>query len=668
MPRNSKQRAAKSAAKHQASLGTARPVLDDAARQPATVSSKNVMDDQVGPQKRFASVNVWIIVAMLLHALISGHAASTKSATFDESVHTLGGLLQWRWEDYRLDPETPALWKHLAALATTGSPLKVDFQHLDSRSMLENMNVQEKWAIKVLFRTEGNNGAALIDRARIVMPIFGAVVVLLVGAWAQHLAGKAAGAIAAFWAAFDPNLLAHSGLVTSDVACTAALLACFYCCWRMCQSASLARVALFSLACGLAACIKFTSLALPVFLLPMAMIRIVQATPWRVVGGKQVIQTSGRLTIVVLGIALAGGTAWLTIWATYGFRYLPTADSSLSFNTQFPINLYAHNQWISQQLKSGKPIDKQPKSGVVELNRVQEFCLLAHKYQLLPQAYLQGLAYQQAMSNASPCFVDGQRHGGSDLLFFPKAWAYKTPLTTIVAVVLALVSLTWSVLRRDWAIALDLCYLFLPYAALLVLALSYSLNIGLRHLLPVFPLMWIGLGVALAKAIKEQWVAKVAILLLAANCLESLTNHPNYIAYFNLASRGENQGLDRLSDSNLDWGQDLKLLAQWQQEHRDVPLFLSYFGSADPAAYGVDYQNISPGYFYAATTTTPDANSRGVLAYSATWLQGTYLPSGPLRDQMDILRQHAQPTEVLGGTIYLYELPIKWKNAKGRSL
>jgi hypothetical protein len=633
---------------------------------PTSSAGKHETRNEEGQPSWFARINLWIAAAMLLHVLIAGHAASTKSATFDESVHSLGGMLQWRWSDYRLDPETPSLWKHLAALATIGLPLKVDLQQQDSRAMLENMNVQEKWAINVLFRTKENDGAALIDRARIVMPIFGAVVVLLVGVWAQHLAGKAAGAIGAFWAAFDPNLLAHSGLVTSDVACTASLLACFYFCWRMCQSASLARTSLFSVACGLAACIKFTSLALPVFLAPMALIRIVQATPWRVVWGKQATQISGRLAMVVLGIVLSGGTAWLTIWAAYGFRYLPTADSNLSFNTQFPINLYAHNQWISQRLKLGEPLDKPPKSGVVDLNRVQEFCLLAHKYQLLPQAYLQGLAYQQAMSNASPCFIDGQRHGGGDLLFFPKAWAYKTPLTTIFAVVLTLAYWAWNVCRRNWAIALDLSYLFLPYAALLVLALSYSLNIGLRHLLPVFPLMWIGLGVAIARVIKQHWISRLAFVLLAVNGLESLTNHPNYIAYFNLASRGNNQGLDRLSDSNLDWGQDLKLLAQWQQAHRDVPLYLSYFGSADPAAYGVDYQNISPGYFYATTTATPDINSHGFLAYSATWLQGTYVPSGPLRDQMDMIRQHARPTEVLGGTIYLYSLPIEWNNSKGQ--
>ncbi|HAC91931.1 MAG TPA: hypothetical protein DCF63_15090 [Planctomycetaceae bacterium] len=661
MPMNSKKRNAKGAARPNAGSGQVESIQVDSASVPTSSAGKHETRNEVEQPSWFARINLWIVAAMLLHVLIAGHAASTKSATFDESVHALGGMLQWRWSDYRLDPETPSLWKHLAALATIGLPLEVNFQQPDSRAMLENMNAQERWAIKVLFQTEENDGVALIDRARMIMPIFGAGVVLLVGLWAQHLAGKLAGAVSAFWAAVDPNLLAHSGLVTSDVACTASLLACFYYCWRMCQRASLSRVAMFSAACGIAACIKFTSLALPVFLLPMALMRIIQPSPWQVVGGHLVSKTSGRLAMVGLGIALAGGTAWLAIWSSYGFRYLPTADSNLSFNTQFPINIYAHNQWLNQQMKSGQPLGKPPESGVVELNRVQEFCLLAQKYQLLPQAYLQGLAYQQAMSNASPSFIDGQHQAGGSMLFFPKAWAYKSPLTTIVAVLLSLVYLTWNAYRRRRTMALELAYLFLPFAALIVMSLIYSLNIGLRHLLPAFPLMWIGLGVAIATAFRKQLTARVVVGLLVMVALESLASHPNYIAYFNFASRGNNQGLDRLSDSNLDWGQDIRLLDRWQEDHRDVPLYLSYFGSADPAAYVVDYQNISPGYFYATTTATPDINSRGFLAYSATWLQGTYVPSGPLRDQMDMIRQHARPTEVLGGTIYLYSLPIQWR-------
>ena len=69
--------------------------------------------------------------------------------------------------------------------------------------------------------------------------------------------------------------------------------------------------------------------------------------------------------------------------------------------------------------------------------------------------------------------------------------------------------------------------------------------------------------------------------------------HPNYLAYFNEAAGGPSRGWRWLVDSNIDWGQDLPLLAKWQREHPDRPVHLKYFGTVEPELY-VDVKPLSP--------------------------------------------------------------------------
>jgi hypothetical protein len=108
-----------------------------------------------------------------------------------------------------------------------------------------------------------------------------------------------------------------------------------------------------------------------------------------------------------------------------------------------------------------------------------------------------------------------------------------------------------------------------------------------------------------------------------------------------------------LSDSNLDWGQDLPLLADWQRRHLDRPVFLSYFGAADPSHYGIVYYRISVESQY--PDAMPSTAKKPILAISATMLQGTYL-SVERQKVMQQLRRR-RPLAVLGGSIYLFNLP-----------
>jgi hypothetical protein len=136
---------------------------------------------------------------------------------------------------------------------------------------------------------------------------------------------------------------------------------------------------------------------------------------------------------------------------------------------------------------------------------------------------------------------------------------------------------------------------------------------------------------------------------------ETLTAAPNFIAFFNVLAGGPRGGIAVLGDSNLDWGQDLGALRRWQQANSPRRLYVLSFGPFDPADVGIQCERAWISSRPGQPAGPPRAGAGHVLAISATHLQGTYL-TPDLRMEMLRLRHTLEPIDVLGGTIYLYDL------------
>jgi hypothetical protein len=192
----------------------------------------------------------------------------------------------------------------------------------------------------------------------------------------------------------------------------------------------------------------------------------------------------------------------------------------------------------------------------------------------------------------------------------------------------------------------------LPFMLYGYLAITTKFNLGLRHILPLYPFVFVLIGLAISQVWRfwDKKVRVIIVLLATGLMIESTAAFPDYLSFFNAPSGGKRGGIRLLGDSNLDWGQDLKLLAQWRRENPDEPFYLCYFGMADPAYYGIDYINLPGGYRYGPPPQFPAAP--GVIAISATHLQGIHLDPA-LRNYYAPLRR-ARPLEVLGGSIYLF--------------
>src|SRR6185312_440148 len=207
----------------------------------------------------------------------------------------------------------------------------------------------------------------------------------------------------------------------------------------------------------------------------------------------------------------------------------------------------------------------------------------------------------------------------------------------------------------------EAAWLLIPPAGYFVVALTSKTQIGYRHLLPVYPFLCLWAGLGAAWLWKRGRAARIAVFALGAWLAASVvSNAPHSLAYFNELAGG--RGDRWLSDSNLDWGQDLPALARELAARGNPPVVLSYFGAGDPAAYGIKYVPLA---LIANVERTGNAalaaDGPVYLAVSETNRVGTYFQNHALFDWLST----RTPVAVPGGSISLYDLT---GDAEGRAI
>src|SRR5262249_42153885 len=141
-------------------------------------------------------------------------------------------------------------------------------------------------------------------------------------------------------------------------------------------------------------------------------------------------------------------------------------------------------------------------------------------------------------------------------LYFPEALVVKSTVGFLVMLAAAIVVMIW--LPRDRRI-LRTTILLIPILLYFGLSMMTRYQLGMRHLLPIIPLICVLIAMHLSRG--RRVIAMLILMLLAAT--ETAVVHPDYLAFFNFACGGASRGERYLIDSNLDWGQDLSRLAQW---------------------------------------------------------------------------------------------------------
>jgi hypothetical protein len=560
------------------------------------------------------------------------HGVAHKSGTSDEFVHVTAGYSYWTLNDYRLNPENGNWSQRLVALPIVAEGLGASGFPWPAQ---EAWHHADMWTLSDQFFFErGRDADALLMRSRIVVTIIGGLLGVLVFYWSQSLFGFGGACTSFCLYVFSPTLLAHGALATSDVIGAAFFAAALWAFWRV-----LHRVTPVSIAASLASVsglflAKPSALIFVPIALAMLTVQLSGTHPVEVhlAGSRTATTRSRRATLFALLAIAHALVAFVLIWASYGFRYSPFSPGSSPNDTFI-----------------------EPWSSILDTpGMVVTLAEWGRQHHVLPEAYLYGLANVVAYSRERMSFLNGTVRKGGTTAFFPYAVLVKTTLPALLLSVAIPFTLAWRWWSRctdvhDGELSTDTFYPLTPLFAGIsiygISALSTSLNIGHRHLLPIIPLAMVlcgavGRAAFVESAHEAKWWAwsqttvrqrlgAIAVgALLLWHATDSLRIAPNYLAYFNAIAGGPSEGYRHLVDSSLDWGQDLPALKNWLDSQglqgKDHPrVYLSYFGNAMPGYYGIDATPLT-GFPDRWVPHEPEPLTGGIYCFSATMLQGLY--------------------------------------------
>lgn len=262
------------------------------------------------------------------------------------------------------------------------------------------------------------------------------------------------------------------------------------------------------------------------------------------------------------------------------------------------------------------------------------------QWRLFIQGVYNAVAHYQG---GHPAFFMGNYSTDGWWYYFPTAFLLKTPIPLLIYIVVAFLFWSFRKNRAEY-------FLLFSTGIIALAALSSHINIGIRHILPIYPFL-----IVLASSITTIHFSRPRFFLICFGGLafwylfSTLTIFPSYLAYFN-EFIGPRKGYQMLVDSNLDWGQDLKRLRVFMDRIGIGEVYLSYFGTADPCYYGIKFRYL-PG---SPSSCGDKANNHSpdFIAVSATNLQSVYLP---YKNSFAWLKDY-KPIAQIGYSIFVYDI------------
>jgi hypothetical protein len=244
--------------------------------------------------------------------------------------------------------------------------------------------------------------------------------------------------------------------------------------------------------------------------------------------------------------------------------------------------------------------------------------------------------------------------------YFVAAYLLKTPIAALLATGAGIV-LLW---RRTAASILRRAFLAVPPAAFVLAATVGADDIGVRYILPALPFAWVAGGVAFDALVagSRPWGRPVAAGLAAWLAIAAWGIFPDHLSYFNEAAclavdpsrigldGGSRCGPQWLDDSNVDWGQGVKQLVDWQRAHApDRTLKLAYFGTFPPEQYGLRYEKLDPATLLARPAP-------GLYAISAFWVGRVPVTVTSVAAGATSWLRDTAPDAVVGHAYYIYDV------------
>ncbi len=559
-----------------------------------------------------------IIAGLLLLIMFALAATSIKndSLTMDEVAHLPSGYSYLTQQDMRLNPEHPPLIKDLAAF-----PLlfikDINFPS-EIKSWQEDVNGQWDFGRYFLYQT-GNPAEKMIFWGRIPMILILILLGFYVFKWARELFGNRAGLLALFFFSFSPTLIAHGKLVTTDVGAAAGIFIATYYFIKALKSPTKKNIILAGVFLGVAELLKFSAILLLPFYVFLGLIW------WLIKLGKL------KQTLKILVLVFAIG--FLLIWPIYQYHIWNYPPEKQVSDTQ--VYLRDTPEFIKKPIlwMADKPI------------------LRAYSQ------YFTGLSMVfHRVAGGNTTYFLGKVSNVGWKSYFPIVYLIKIPLAFHILTLIALLSVLWFIRKPSWVKSHFPVFTILTFIGIYWLtSIAGNLNIGVRHLLPVFPLTILLVAAAVTNLLKEPYLKLkylVLMFLILWQAFSVLSVYPHFLAYFNESVGGPSNGYKYVVDSNLDWGQDLKRLKNWVEENKIDKVYLDYFGGGNPQYYLG--KNFAPWWGTRDSEEFPKGN---YLAVSATLLQGGKGETIPELSQSSGYYRwldNYNPVTTIGYSIFIY--------------
>jgi len=539
--------------------------------------------------KSFLEKNYKILVIFFLALLFIFEITSAvkESQTIDEGTHLAAGYSYLMKNDFRMNTEHPPLIKELSAL-----PLLLINKKIDSPFKYSSWQDYNQWKFaEDLIYYNKISADTIILLGRIPIMLLSLLLGFFIFKWTQQLFGTTAGLFSLLLYSFSPNIIAHGRYITTDLALAAFFFITIYYFSKFLKSGQGKFLLATAIFYGCALATKFSALILiPILFLLYAISHFYYHQKGVLYNLKKFFTTF----FIIFGIG------WLIIFTTYGFEIKkPIEDKNVQEQYTKLENILSHNL-IEEQNDLVKKIiiltNPQNKTGQLIKN-------IAENVPLPAFTYLNGLTklfFHNYHGHTS--YLLGQYSEYGWWYYFPLAFLLKTPTTTIVLIFLLISGVIWFIFKNKYykksplllfkKIPLSLYCLVVPPLFYLLWSLASNINLGIRHILIIYPFIFVLLGIL--ATIHFQKRRKIYYLFIAGllifYIISSLSVYPHYLAYFNEIVGGPANGPRYLVDSNIDWGQDVKKLKKYMVKHGIEHVCLSYFGKAKLEYYDIDYR------------------------------------------------------------------------------
>jgi len=537
-------------------------------------------------RKNFNYMIALALLALFAAITVSIASPKVKSATCDELAHHIPvGFVLLTKCDFQMDPSQPPLPRYLVAL-----PLKLfmDLKMPDDKS--EWRREDRSLFGKDFFYKYNDDPDAILFASRLAIVAVGILCGIILFIWARALYGTRAALFSLFLYALCPNILANTSLATTDMTAACFMLLAIAVFWSYVSKPTVGRMFLAGIALGLAELSKYTNL----LLYPLFLLLLLFEIPW----AKKWDEKKG-IILKFLGIVLV---SILVIWAGYGFEVAPI---------------------LKDAMRAGEKLSMVHK---IAGTRLDHFLL---NTPVPLGAHIIGvLGVIRHGQEGHSTFFCGTWSGHGNSLYFALAFLIKTPIPAILFIFTGLVMSLRSIGRNER-------FLLISIALFFVTASLSKLQLGLRHILPIYPLCFVLAG-RVAGLFDKKIVKTIAVLCIAWYLVIAFRTWPDYLSYFNEFIGGPANGYKYLRDSNIDWGEDLPALSAYLKKNGIDKVKLLYFGTADPAHYGIIYAPLS-----SAEMEKPSADIYAISVHKIDTVKWA---------------KEQEPAARIGYSIYVYDL------------